>query len=271
MSCSLCHAVSHWRPSPHLRRGRRGACDRILDRPLVLWQALVGPRSSGKSCALAPSTVCSPGLEAELKGERPGRRSAHRNHRSGQHSDLQPSARRALVARRRLVVVLPILPSLRRPTIRRHFHRKRARHNATGPPPRGAGRRERQLCSPLPVRLARSATILPPRRAASARERASLCPSCAASAAPPARRRSRWCWFDEAAVKAFDGFLTKLDVARRTHPAHFCNTICHKQTCAASCRMTVADPVADFELTVLVRPEFGSERASTNVPLNRAA
>jgi len=41
-------------------------------------------------------------------------------------------------------------------------------------------------------------------------------PSCAASAAPPARRRSRWCWFDEAAVKAFDGFLTKLDVARRT-------------------------------------------------------
>jgi hypothetical protein len=35
--------------------------------PLVLWQALVGRRSSGKSCALAPMHCLLAGLEAELK------------------------------------------------------------------------------------------------------------------------------------------------------------------------------------------------------------
>jgi uncharacterized protein DUF3987 len=40
--------------------------------PLVLWQALVGRRSSGKSCALAPMHCLLAGLEAELKESDPG-------------------------------------------------------------------------------------------------------------------------------------------------------------------------------------------------------
>jgi hypothetical protein len=67
MSCSQC-----WQPSPASAAGVVARVSESWTEPLVLWQALVGRRSNGKSSALAPMHGLLAGLEAELKESDPG-------------------------------------------------------------------------------------------------------------------------------------------------------------------------------------------------------